>query len=355
MHRTNDTVTRSVIEGDQSVEIILNIERPLDKRTTESKSITIDNINEKLLNIINCYVEREAYLSFESYYQDTSLMNFSGCFPYIIHNDRYLWNVPYEEVTISDFIKTHNIDPNKGEITVYVNDFGGGDAILITSALEWLMLLGPGIIKTLIAFGGVAAGIDYICKLLKCITDRISKIPSVDNFAEALNKRKTWKAKKVGKMLGIEDERVTSNILRCLGFQERKGSFYRNKARFLDTKDSMAKFAQEWWGEEEHDDCEPVSEIKWLTRSVNIILADIQICSILLKSDCFDIAYERIHTLIEQFDYFETGTDLKYLMINESVKKADAFDLEDAESELRNCIAFLQELQGYLQTKDCFK
>lgn len=52
---------------------------------------------------------RNPIMMFPDYYDDPQLRTWSEVYPYIVRNNRVEWNVPFDEVTVEDFITTHKI------------------------------------------------------------------------------------------------------------------------------------------------------------------------------------------------------------------------------------------------------
>lgn len=95
----------------------LHIYRMEEQRTEEIVTIPVKSFNENLIGTIRTIVTDKSEdvfpctIAFKTNYANMDMMNFEECFPYIIRNGKYEWNVPYGSVTIDekglDVIRSH--------------------------------------------------------------------------------------------------------------------------------------------------------------------------------------------------------------------------------------------------------
>ena len=78
--------------------------------------IEVVSLDEKLIDVCRRANGTNPVILFNSYYTNSFLLyiNGVGIFPYILRNGEFEWLVPFTDVTITEFLHTHNIQLNDG-------------------------------------------------------------------------------------------------------------------------------------------------------------------------------------------------------------------------------------------------
>lgn len=163
------------------------------------------------------------YLTFSQYYSldERDLMTFGRVFPYIRKEERIEWNVPYEEVTVEDFFRTH--EPDNYEIHVEINGVAGWSPDMFSMSVHsWLVL------KTVLeAAGYVITAIELIQIIIKIFGRKKERIPGVHSFRTFILSRDFWDAKELSDLLHT-DEILIFMILETFGYEEHGGVYWKN-------------------------------------------------------------------------------------------------------------------------------
>ena len=89
--------------------IILFFRYPLTNKVGEAVIVPVESLQENLWEACKKAYPDGKYFSFDRYYGKSELMSHGRMFPYILRDDVYIWNVPYSDVTIQEFLDTHGL------------------------------------------------------------------------------------------------------------------------------------------------------------------------------------------------------------------------------------------------------
>lgn len=82
---------------------------------TETFEETVEDTSIPLLSICHCVGVGN---SFNTYYEfNHDIMMHGDCFPYIVKNEKFVWNIPIKDVTVQEFLDTH---PECAEDGIYI-------------------------------------------------------------------------------------------------------------------------------------------------------------------------------------------------------------------------------------------
>ena len=76
------------------------------------------------------------HLSFDDYYGKMTMYSIYRLYPFIQFKDGLRWNVPYQEVTINDFLRTFPQAKEEG-LAIYANNVGGAEELFQTLIQDW--------------------------------------------------------------------------------------------------------------------------------------------------------------------------------------------------------------------------
>lgn len=99
------------------------------------------------------------HLSFDTYYGDMEMNAVYRLYPYIQFEDGIHWNVPYQNVTIEDFVRTFPLVKRDG-LVVFANNVGGADEFLQRIMQDWSAYLWEA--KIILSKAGISSPIDII-------------------------------------------------------------------------------------------------------------------------------------------------------------------------------------------------
>lgn len=175
------------------------------------------------------------FVSFEKDYGKSELMALGKMYPYIYRNGHIIWNVPYEEVTIGDFINTFPEVREYG-IEVYLNNVGGAGELFEFLEQGWVFFINTA--QDLIAFmedSHITGVLDWMgrAKLVydvfqffrKSFGKQQSGKPRVSEFQQFLQKKNEWNIDELCEILEIEKELAVLSLKR-LGFVTEDGVLY---------------------------------------------------------------------------------------------------------------------------------
>jgi len=114
----------------------LNIQYCLENRMPVMRIAGDDDLSENLETYCLESGTDIHYLSFDDYYGKTMMHSVYRLYPFIQYEDGVRWNVPYQEVTIADFLRTFPVAKEKG-INIYANNAGGAEDLFQTLMQDW--------------------------------------------------------------------------------------------------------------------------------------------------------------------------------------------------------------------------
>lgn len=175
------------------------------------------------------------HLSFDTYYGDMEMNAVYRLYPYIQFEDGIHWNVPYQNVTIEDFVRTFPLVKRDG-LVVFANNVGGADEFLQRIMQDWSAYLWEA--KIILSKAGISSPIDIIDWasrfafvlqgvqwLKKSFAKRKKDKPCIKDLRNYILKNNSWNINELQKNLHARRELLVI-VLEELGYVCRNDSIY---------------------------------------------------------------------------------------------------------------------------------
>ena len=141
-------------------------------------------------------------LSFDDHYGKMTMYSVYRLYPFIQFKDGLRWNVPYQEVTIADFLRTFPQAREEG-LNVYANNVGGAEELFQTLMQDWSSYLYQAkIFLENIGIDSIADALDwcsriaFVCQGLKWLAKSFSKEkkgkPRIKELRYYISQRNEW-------------------------------------------------------------------------------------------------------------------------------------------------------------------
>ena len=141
-------------------------------------------------------------LSFDDHYRKMTMYSVYRLYPFIQFKDGLRWNVPYQEVTIADFLRTFPQAREEG-LNVYANNVGGAEELFQTLMQDWSSYLYQAkIFLENIGIDSIADALDwcsriaFVCQGLKWLAKSFSKEkkgkPRIKELRYYISQRNEW-------------------------------------------------------------------------------------------------------------------------------------------------------------------
>lgn len=202
--------------------IILFFRYPLTNKVGEAVIVPVESLQENLWELCKKACPSGRYFSFERYYGKSDLMSLGRMFPYILRDNRYIWNVLYSEVTVKEFLDTHELN-EQDMIQVEVDNVGSAGEEFLHLIQEW------------VSFAKIVSAVDWIgrgmtvCSIVKGVCSSFGKKkamkPKIQEFYHFLTKRSQWNLQYLSRRLGAE-EAFLKSLLLTIGFEEDEKGIY---------------------------------------------------------------------------------------------------------------------------------
>lgn len=215
----------------------LQIDYCLEYRIPEMILIHEEELSENLVFYCKKHGHEIRHVSFYTYYKDDmdSYTRYK-MFPYIQFEEGVEWNVPYDRVTIRDFLRTFPEAEEKG-ILVQANNMGG-DGIQIAQAVlqGWKTFLyhSSQILDTL-GINSLADAIDWASRVVfiyqsigwlkKSFGKRIEKKPTIEQLEEYIRRAERWELSQLSSTLHAAPE-LLKLVLSEVGYISQDGELF---------------------------------------------------------------------------------------------------------------------------------
>lgn len=191
--------------------IFLQIRYCLENRMPEMHVIDDAVFSENLEELCKKVGSGIHHLSFDDYYGKMEMNAACRIFPYIQFEKEVRWNVPYEEVTVADFIRTFPEVKEYG-LKAVANNVGGADDILQRMVQDWSvflcetkMILGKLRIHSVVDVIDWLARIEFVYQNMKLFKQSFSKEnkdkPCIRDLRKFILRKKTWKLSELEEQL----------------------------------------------------------------------------------------------------------------------------------------------------------
>lgn len=216
----------------------LQIRYCLEYRIPEMILIHEEDLAENLVDYCKNHGHEISWVSFSEYYQDEEMDTYTRqkLFPYIEFEDGIEWNVPYDKVTIQDFLRTFPEAREHG-ISVEANNMGGaGDDIARIVLQSWQMfcyqvsrLLNDLDIHSFWDVVDWAARIQFTYQtmvwLKKSFDTQMNKKPSIHQLQRYVKKSHTWNLSELSAKLHAEPELIRL-VAESAGYRSEDGELF---------------------------------------------------------------------------------------------------------------------------------
>ena len=322
--------------------IILCVRYPLTNKAPETIVVPVETLQENLWEICRKACPSARYFSFDRYYGKSDLMTLGRMFPYILRDDAFVWNVPYSEVTVEEFLDTHGLT-EQDMIQVEVDNVGSASELLMRLYQEW------------VSFSQIAVqAIDWIGRGLTVYSivkwvwtsfgKRKEEKPQVKEFYDFLLRRKRWNMKVLAKQLNT-DEQFLKSMLEVVGFENMgNGNYIFSDVKNEKFKEICLSYQDSW--QDNHGttvNCYGINEEVFLLNR-NMLYLQI-LCSEIQTVDVWKTAQKRIQEFVYgHSDCLLMAGDEGTICLKEYFQK----DFENAEemelwSGLHNLNTYLDE------------
>lgn len=216
--------------------IFLNIKYCLENRMPIMNMVTDDVLSENLEEYCLKIGTGIHFLSFDKYYGKMEMNAVYRFFPYIQFEDRVRWNVPYQEVTIADFVRTFPQVRKEG-LKVFANNVGGAGDFIQSLMQDWSgYIYGAKAILTNIGIGSPIDLLDWASRIVfvwqgmqwieKSFSKSKKQKPFIRDLRNYIQQRKEWNLVELEKNLHAHQE-LLRIVLEEQGYVCRDGMIYR--------------------------------------------------------------------------------------------------------------------------------
>ena len=216
--------------------IFLNIKYCLENRMPIMNMVTDDVLSENLEEYCLKIGTGIHFLSFDKYYGKMEMNAVYRFFPYIQFEDGVRWNVPYQEVTIADFVRTFPQVRKEG-LKVFANNVGGADDFIQSLMQDWSgYIYGAKAILKNIGIGSPIDLLDWASRIVfvwqgmqwieKSFSKSKKQKPFIRDLRNYIQQRKEWNLVELEKNLHAHQE-LLRIVLEEQGYVCRDGMIYR--------------------------------------------------------------------------------------------------------------------------------
>lgn len=216
--------------------IFLNIKSCLENRMPIMNMVTDDVLSENLEEYCLKIGTGIHFLSFDKYYGKMEMNAVYRFFPYIQFEDGVRWNVPYQEVTIADFVRTFPQVRKEG-LKVFANNVGGAGDFIQSLMQDWSgYIYGAKAILTNIGIGSPIDLLDWASRIVfvwqgmqwieKSFSKSKKQKPFIRDLRNYIQQRKEWNLVELEKNLHAHQE-LLRIVLEEQGYVCRDGMIYR--------------------------------------------------------------------------------------------------------------------------------
>jgi hypothetical protein len=243
--------------------------------------------------------------------------------PFIIKDNKYEWHVPVNDVTISDFMITHEIEDG-GVLTINEVGIGAGDPhFYIYELVSWVLALWP-IVSTATTLPIIVKGVTSIYRKL-IGKDKKPVLPY--ELLELLNSREEWTMAEIKRITHCNNEKDLEILLLQGGFRKIAGKYiktYTKSKEILSPKQNYMEFlsnvAKECWGDYGYD--KKTSSVSEAIHQLNCALTNLLLQSENSNSDYFTFILIIIESFVDEWDEFVCrGDKLQFVIIKKDYGK----------------------------------
>lgn len=213
----------------------IRIQYCLENRKSLEISVNTKEYSKNLAHLCMRNSERINHLSFDLYYGKMEMFTIYKLYPYIQFDDGIHWNVPYDEVTIEDFLRTFPQVEVDG-LTAYANNVGGSGDLFDFMMHEWSHFFD--LVQSILSSLNIDSPMDVldwigrieiICKGMnlfgKSFAKRKERKPTIHFIRKYIQRETIWDLNQISKNLKAEPE-LMALILEESGYVSSDGRKY---------------------------------------------------------------------------------------------------------------------------------
>lgn len=210
----------------------------------ETVEVYIDSMDVNFYECCRKAVKGKYPITFNRYYGKSPVMDMTRSFPYILRNDVYIWNVPYSDVSVAEFLATHALSPDE-IIEIDAGNVGSAGELFDWAYQAWVSLK-----PVFDVVGDVLTAYEIVKIIKKAYGTVKNHVPRVGDFYQLLRSRDVWNMDELVKHTGLE-EHFLKMLLRINGYLEagdRKYKYNDNKAANIsEIRYKKYGHADEWY------------------------------------------------------------------------------------------------------------
>lgn len=209
----------------------INIHYCLENRLPLQLLVKEEDFTENLADYCTKRGHNIRHLTFSDQYGELEMYPVLRCYPYVCFEDGVEWNVPYNEVSIADYIRTFP-EIQKNGLTVYANNVAGASDFLECVQQSWIVwmdtlssvLQAVDGIETL--FSRILFGYGIYIKLKSSFRKQKHNKPPINVLQQFILQKKEWDIRDLAKQVDADME-LLSEVLRFAGYISDNGIDFR--------------------------------------------------------------------------------------------------------------------------------
>lgn len=301
------------------------------------------------------------HLSFDDYYGKMTMYSVYRLYPFIQFKDGLRWNVPYQEVTITDFLRTFPQAKEEG-LNVYANNVGGAEELFQTLMQDWSSYLYQAkIFLENIGIDSLADALDWCSRItfvwqgLKWFTKSFSKEkkgkPRIKDLRYYIKQKNEWNIIELANNLHAVPE-LLETVLQELGYVCKDGVNYHYDEKIaVGLEHERQQYLSKIY------DCHGTNvNCSSMNQAIEHLNVNLLYFAILKKEqgklEEFDLLVQEMLLPLKKFEPFLFWDDL-YKCIRISEVLPESFCEEDEEN-IRTCVEKIDDALSSESTKNSF-
>ncbi len=267
------------------------------------------------------YEDSELPIMFPDYYCDWQHITWGNMYPFILKSNKVEWIVPFDEVTVEEFARTHDIAKNK-PIKVNVGGGIGGLGGDFFPFAEWLSALLPYLDVLKDGIGQFAS----IITIMQAFKGRDGTFIDPREAREFFRSRKQWTREELESVTGVEDATNLTSVLEYSEFKNDNDRYHRQRCSETKHLEQIERENQNLWGQYEFNGTVNITAAQ--IYDINKLLTEIMILSQELNSDAFGIASKLLDAFYNEWPFvIHKGEPFKFLQLLLDVEVSEDYEM----------------------------
>lgn len=285
----------------------------------------------------------EPLLMFPDYYSDSHRLTWSEKYPYIIRDNKVEWRVPFGEVTIEDFVSTHNLDKDD-PIKVNVGGGIGGFGDEWFQLCDWLTVMAP----YFDAFKDNIQFIAAVIAIIQCFRDRDGSVMSPKEVRAFVRSKGRWSEDEFEEISGMDEGPELDSLMDYSEFKRKNDTFIRQDCSAEEHMDKILLANQKIWGQYYFDDT--IDDIAAQLHDINKLTTEIMLLSQEFESDSYDIAMAFIDAFRHRWQFsVQKGSHFQILQLIPCDGEME--ETEELDSDISSLRETLETIRLYLTSR----